>query len=124
MRELVKFWRRDGVRVLPYLDDFMFMKHGFAACARLARRMEGDFIKAVGLRINVPKCRTVPSQQRRQLGFEVYFAKGEFRVPEDRWEFLMASVGRVLDGRKKRVLLCTLASITGRCCPCACLGVL
>jgi hypothetical protein len=54
MRELAMFWRRDGVRVLPYLDDFMFMKHGFAPCARLARRMEGDFIKT-GLRINVPK---------------------------------------------------------------------
>jgi hypothetical protein len=61
MRELVMFWRRDGVRALPYLDDFMFLKHGFATCARLAWRMEGDFIKA-GLRINVLKCRTVPSQ--------------------------------------------------------------
>ena len=24
MRELVMYWRRDGVRVLPYLDDFYF----------------------------------------------------------------------------------------------------
>jgi hypothetical protein len=61
MRKLVMFWRRDGVRVLPYLDYFMFLKQGFMPCARLARRMEGDFVKA-GLRINVPKCRTVPSQ--------------------------------------------------------------
>ena len=106
------FWRRDGVRVLPYLDDPMFIKHGFAACARLARRMEGDFIKT-SLRINVPKCHIVPSQQRsRQSGFDVDFAKGEFRVPEERWDALMTSVGRVLDGRKKRLLLCSLASIT------------
>ncbi len=75
MRGLVMFWRRDGVRVLPYLDDFMLLKHAFIACARLARRMERDFIKA-GLRINVPKCRTVPSQQWRQLGFDVDLAKG------------------------------------------------
>ncbi len=90
----------------------MFFKHGFAACARLARRMEGDFIKA-GLRIDVPKCRTVPSQQRRKLGFDVDFAKGEFRVREDRWDSLMASVVRILDGSNKRMLLRTLASITG-----------
>ena len=60
MRELVMLWRRDGVRVLPYLDDFMFMTHGFVACTRLARRVEKDFLSA-GLRINVPKSCPVPS---------------------------------------------------------------
>ena len=47
------------------------------------------------------------------MGFDVDFLKGEFRVPEDRWDALMVSVGRVLDDRRRRVLLRTLASITG-----------
>jgi len=65
MRELVMFWRRDGIKLLPYLDDFMFMKSGFWQCARMARRVERDFVRA-GLRINVPKCHSIPAQQRRQ----------------------------------------------------------
>jgi hypothetical protein len=77
MRELVMFWRREGINVLPYLDDFMFMKQGLYTFVRLARRVEEDFVLA-GLRINVPKCRRIPAQQRRQLGFEVDFAAKKF----------------------------------------------
>ena len=29
MRELVMYWRRGGIQVLPYLTDFIFMKSGF-----------------------------------------------------------------------------------------------
>ena len=76
-RELVMFSRRASISVLPYLDDFMFMKQGFGACVRLACRVEADLVRA-GLRINVPKCRMIPAQQRRHLGFDVDFAAGKF----------------------------------------------
>jgi hypothetical protein len=39
MRELVLHWRRGGIRVLPYLDVFLFMESGFWQCVRLARRI-------------------------------------------------------------------------------------
>jgi len=42
MRELVMYWRREGICVLSYLDDFMAMKQGFWACVRLTRRLESD----------------------------------------------------------------------------------
>ncbi len=29
MRELVMLWRKEGIRVLPCLDDFLFMARGF-----------------------------------------------------------------------------------------------
>ncbi len=45
--------------------------------------------------------------------FDVDFAAGEFRVPEDRWDALMASVGRTLSAQKGRVVARSLASITG-----------
>ena len=83
MSELVVFWKRDGIKLLPYLDDFMFMKVGLWQCIRMARRVKRDFGRA-GLRINMPKCHTIPAQQRRQLGFDVDFAKGKFQVPTDR----------------------------------------
>ena len=79
-RELVIDWRRDGIKLLPYLDDFMFMKVGFLQCVRMARRMEIDFVRA-GLRIIVPKYHTIPAQQRRHLGFDMDFAEGKFQVP-------------------------------------------
>ncbi len=39
-------WRRGGSKVLPYLDDFMFMKIDFGYCVMLARRVESDFVRA------------------------------------------------------------------------------
>ena len=112
MRELVMFWRRDSIKVLPYLDDFMFMKHGFWQCARMARKVEGDFIRA-GLKINVPKCSTIPAQQRRQLGFDVDFEDGVFRVPPDRCDALKRAVDALLSARHGRVQARRLASVTG-----------
>ena len=112
MRELVMHWRRGGIRVLPYPDDFMFMERGFRQCVRLARQVERDLFLA-GLKINVPKCHSIPAQQPRQLGFDVDVAVGKFRGPEDRWDALMALVGRALSARKGRVVARSLASITG-----------
>jgi hypothetical protein len=98
--------------VLPYLDDFMAMKHGFWTCARLARRLEADFVRA-GLKINVLKCHAIPTQQRRQLGFDVDFATGKFQVPSDRWEALKVFVDSILSARHGRVQARKLASVTG-----------
>ena len=66
--------------MLPYLDVFMFMKSGFWQCVRLARRVERELVLA-GLRINVPKCHSIPAHQRRQLGFDVDFAQSKFKSP-------------------------------------------
>ena len=74
--------------------------------------LEGGLIRA-GLKINVPKCHSILAQQRRKLGFDVDFAEGEFRVPEDRWEALMTSAGRVLSAFKGRLVSRALASVTG-----------
>ena len=73
MRELAMFRRRDGIKLLPYLDYFMFMKREFRQCARMAQWTKGDFVRA-GLRINEPKCHTTPAQELRQMGFDVDFA--------------------------------------------------
>ncbi len=74
---MVMHWRRGGIKVLPYLDDFMFMKSDFGQCVMLARRVERDFVRA-GPNINMPKCSLVPSQHRRQLGFDVNFEAETF----------------------------------------------
>jgi len=57
---LVMYWRKGGIRLLPYLDDFLFMAKGCRQCAMLARKVEADLVRT-GLTINVPKCHTLPA---------------------------------------------------------------
>ena len=54
MRDLVMYWRKSGISVLPYLDDFFFSKKGEQACLRLCLRVRKDFFSA-GRIINMPK---------------------------------------------------------------------
>ncbi len=84
--------------------------------------MERDFFLA-SLKINVPKSHSIPAQYRRLLGFDVGFAAGEFRVPEDRWDTLMASVERTLSAHMGGVVVRSLASITGLVLRCTSHGV-
>ena len=65
-----------------------------------------------GLRINVPKCVTRPTQQLRQLGFDVDFVDGKFRVPVDRWEALREAAEGLVGARHGRVQARRLASLT------------
>ncbi len=78
----------------------------------MARRVERNFVRA-GLRINVPKCHSIPAQHRRQLGFDVDFAQGKFQVPADRLEALKVSASVLLSARNGRVQARSLARLTG-----------
>jgi hypothetical protein len=43
LRQLVKYWRSRGIRLLPYLDDFLFMAISFVEASELAARVLRDF---------------------------------------------------------------------------------
>jgi hypothetical protein len=86
-REIVMFWRRCGIRVLPYLEDLFFPKRGVRACRLVRIRIEGECFKA-GFQIHFPKCGLKPMEERKHLGFDVDLGAGYFRVPTDRWEAL------------------------------------
>jgi len=48
MRELVMYWMRGGIRLPPYLDDFLFVAKGVWQCAMLvARKVEANFVRPV-----------------------------------------------------------------------------
>ncbi len=66
-----------------------------------------------GLRIYVRKCHTLSAQLRIQLGFDVDFADGKFRVPVDRWEAPHASMSGLVYARHGREQARHLASLTG-----------
>ncbi len=85
---------------------------GFWQCARMARRVKKDLIRP-GLKINIPKCHTIPAQQQMQLGFDLDFAGGMFRVPADRCEELKLAGDAILSSRHGRVKARRLTSVTG-----------
>ena len=98
MRELVMYWRKRGISILPFLDDFFFLKKGEHACLRLCLRVRKDFFSA-GLIINVPKICLAPALVLLHLGFDVGMAEGKFRVPVDRWEALQSLTDSILSAR-------------------------
>jgi len=87
MRDIVLYWRRGGLSVLPYLDDFPFTKRGKHACWLLIRRVSKDFFDA-GLIINEAKCELEQVLCLRQLGYDLDLGERKFRVPVDRWNGL------------------------------------
>jgi hypothetical protein len=112
IRVLSLYWRRCGIKILPYLDDLFFPKKGFRACRSVGIRVEGDIFKG-GLQLNFPKSGLIPMLKRKPLGFEVDVGEGYFRVPTDRWEALQLSTDALLMARGGRVLARNLASLVG-----------
>ena len=74
---------RAGVRVLPYLDDFLFI-----FCSKEQAGAGAVWIKAVldslGLATNPKKCEWEPSQSVHHLGITVNTAAGVFEVPREK----------------------------------------
>jgi hypothetical protein len=112
MRELVMYWRKSGISVLPYMDDLFFSRKGEQVCLRLFLRVWKDFFSA-GISINMPKCCLTPAPVLRQLGFDVDMAEGKFRVPVERWEALQSLIDFILSAIGGRVQARKLASLAG-----------
>ena len=74
---------RLGARVLPYLDDFLFV---FASReqAALGARWVRESIEFLGLSCHPTKCQWEPSQSVYHLGITVNTADGLFEVPAEK----------------------------------------
>jgi len=88
---------KTGLRLLPYMDDFLFL------CRSLAEALEArNYVEAIldllGLRRNVKKGFWEPVQELKHLGLGVDSAKGQFFVTPDRLlrlrEFATTLLGR------------------------------
>jgi len=98
MRELVMYWRKGGINVLPYLDDFFFLKNGSHAFLLLCRMVRKNFFDA-GMIINEPKCNLDPDLCLQQLSFDVDTDGAKFRVPISRWEALQFKADAILSAK-------------------------
>ena len=66
------------MRLLPYLDDFLFMSLSFEGTLELAARILGDFQDA-GFVVNMDKSMLHPSQSTIHLGMIVDSVSGQLR---------------------------------------------
>ena len=111
LRPLVKYWRRQGLRALLYLDDGIVAVAGKEAAGRASLKVREDLVKA-GLVENSPKCSWEPSQQANWLGFDLDLRQGQILIPLEKIEALKVHLGQAID--KVALKARDLASITGK----------
>ncbi|GJP63963.1 hypothetical protein CLOP_g20986, partial [Closterium sp. NIES-67] len=70
IKQLARRWREQGVRVIPYVDDILFLcstqAHAQATCQRIVIDL-----KAARLVLNSKKSKLIPTQHLRFLGVEL-----------------------------------------------------
>jgi hypothetical protein len=112
IRESVMYWRTKRIKILPYLDDFIFLIMGYDVECLLAEIVEEDMCRA-GLAINREKSDGTPKHNRVHLGLDVDLAAGLFKVPLARWEALRADAAAILNSKGTRVQARKLACLAG-----------
>jgi hypothetical protein len=65
---LVARWRHTGIKVIPYLDDFLFSGHLKEAVIHMAPLLEVDLLRATFC-VNLEKSTTNPTRDIRHHGF-------------------------------------------------------
>ena len=113
MRQLVKHWRHQGIRLLPYLDDFLFMASSRWEARLLSQAILRDLFRA-GFDVNFEKSVVVPTQLIQHLGLMVNSVSGLFDALDSRWEKLRLSIQNILGAPRHRVQVRHLAGCTGQ----------
>ncbi|GIL50946.1 hypothetical protein Vafri_7022 [Volvox africanus] len=94
-----------GVRVLPYLDDFLFLFRSEEQ-ARAGARWIKEVIEFVGLSCHPRKCQWEPTQSVQHLGITVNLVEGLFEVPAEKLAKLRRmAIGLRITAKKNRRLV-------------------
>ena len=83
IKQLVQRWRAQGMRVVPYVDDILFMSRSIDEAHSSQRIVLAD-LQASGFILNVKKSQLEPRHYVRFLGLDIDSRTMTFRVPEDR----------------------------------------
>ena len=70
LKQLVQRWRILGIRMIPYIDDFLFFAGSAAEFARIQAQVLGDFARS-GFVLSTDKCQLQLSHVVKFLGFVV-----------------------------------------------------
>lgn len=117
MRACVAHWRRDGTRVLPYLDDFLFLFDSTGKARRGAAEID-HLLQSLGLRRNISKGCWEPTQNLVHLGIGVSTTDLRFYAPAQKEARVRAFAARIVITASRRTRMCSvspLLSFTGLC---------
>jgi hypothetical protein len=78
LKQLVQFWRKQGIRLIPYIDDFLICSSS-AKFATVQVKVLGDFAKA-GFVLSLEKCQLRPSHVVQFIGFVIDTLHGVYRL--------------------------------------------
>ena len=111
LRQLIRFWRGHGHRVLLYLDDGIGGHFSKTSATHLSIKVRQDII-ACGFTLNDEKSVWEPTQIITFLGVILNFVTGTIHIPERRLAKLKGTLATCLNTRF--VSARELASITGQ----------
>ena len=112
LRPLVKFWRFNGLLIVIYMDDGIYISVTLQEARRSSKFIRQSLIKA-GFVPNPEKCTWEPTESSEWLGLLLDTHAGELKIPTRRIESLLSRVENVFQSypfstpRK-------LASVTGK----------
>ncbi|CAI7848980.1 unnamed protein product [Closterium sp. NIES-53] len=114
IKQLAKRWRARGVRVIPYVDDLLFLCHSETQARSTCIEVLQD-LKAAGFVINAQMSNLHPTHHLRFLGMELDMERGMFLIGEDRREQLLQELHLLVkEGQSGRqVPIRKIARITG-----------
>jgi hypothetical protein len=95
MREVCGVLRQRGVRLVNYLDDFLFLVGSKPSQAAAMRQQVLDVMGEAGLRINTAKSQLELSTQVTHLGYDFDSCSGRITVPMGRWQALKGALAAV-----------------------------
>lgn len=115
VRPLVKFLRLLGIRIHPYLDDFLIADHRRSSLL-LQRDLVDLLFKSLGLSRNVSKGVWVPVQKIKHLGLVLDTSMNLVSVPEDKVQLLRSRakfLATYATSHRRWVSKCQLARLSG-----------
>ncbi|CAI7803878.1 unnamed protein product [Closterium sp. NIES-54] len=114
IKQLARRWRALGVRVIPYVDDILFLCRTAADVRTTGQMVVQDLSKA-GLVINSKKSHLQPTQQLRFLGVELDTQRGQFSIGPERGASLHSTIRELCMAGKaeRKVLIRHAARVTG-----------
>jgi hypothetical protein len=105
LRQMVKSWRACGIRLIPYIDDFLFACCGSVEFVCVQSNVFAE-LAAAGFVVSKEKCQLTQSHVVKFLGFTVDTLFGKLRLSSLQKQKLRSAIDLCLRAK-------TLARVTG-----------